>query len=74
MNIATVIGIFFGITILGFATYFSTDSVGVFINAPGLAIVLGGTLASTFICFPLKEVMPRQAGDRSGPGNAGTGP
>lgn len=57
MNIATVIGIFFGITILGFATYFSTDSVGVFINAPGLAIVLGGTLASTFICFPLKEVM-----------------
>jgi chemotaxis protein MotA len=57
VNIATVIGIVFGITILGFATYFSTDSVGVFINAPGLAIVLGGTLASTFICFPLKEVM-----------------
>jgi chemotaxis protein MotA len=28
----------------------------VFINLPGLAIVLGGTLASTFICFPLKEV------------------
>ncbi|EHJ49617.1 MotA/TolQ/ExbB proton channel [Solidesulfovibrio carbinoliphilus subsp. oakridgensis] len=57
MNIATVIGIVFGITILGFATFLSTDSAGVFINFPGLAIVLGGTLASTFICFPLKEVM-----------------
>ncbi len=56
MNVATVIGICFGITILAFATYLSTDSAGVFINAPGLAIVLGGTLASTFICFPLKEV------------------
>ena len=57
MNIATVIGIVFGVAILGFATYLSTDSAGVFINVPGLAIVLGGTLASTFICFPLKEVM-----------------
>lgn len=57
MNIATVIGIVFGVAILGFATYLSTDSAGVFVNFPGLAIVLGGTLASTFICFPLKEVM-----------------
>ena len=57
MNIATVIGIVFGIVILAFATFLSTDSTGVFINVPGLAIVLGGTLASTFICFPLKEVM-----------------
>lgn len=56
MNISTVIGIVFGIAILGFATFLSTDSAGVFINIPGLAIVLGGTLASTFICFPLKEV------------------
>jgi len=57
VNIATVIGIVFGVLILSLATYFSTDSAGVFVNFPGLAIVLGGTLASTFICFPLKEVM-----------------
>jgi chemotaxis protein MotA len=57
VNIATVLGFAFGIVILGFATFLSTDSAGVFINFPGLAIVLGGTLASTFICFPLKEVM-----------------
>ena len=56
MNIATVIGFTAGIIILGTATFFATDSARVFINFPGLAIVLGGTLASTFICFPLKEV------------------
>ncbi len=26
-------------------------------HAPGLAIVLGGTVAATFICYPLREVM-----------------
>ncbi len=57
MNVATVIGIIFGISILATATFFSTDNVRVFLNLPGIAIVLGGTLASTFICFPLKEVM-----------------
>lgn len=56
MNVATVIGFVAGIIILGTATFFATDSVAVFVNFPGLAIVLGGTLASTFICFPLKEV------------------
>ncbi|WP_319763205.1 MotA/TolQ/ExbB proton channel family protein [Maridesulfovibrio sp.] len=57
MNIATIIGIFCGIAILMVATYTSTDSVGVFINLPGIAIVGGGTIASTFICYPLREVM-----------------
>lgn len=56
MNIATVIGFVAGVIVLGAATFFATDSARVFINLPGLAIVLGGTLASTFICFPLKEV------------------
>lgn len=57
MNIATVIGIFFGIGILFFATYEATSNLNVFINLPGIAIVLGGTIAATFMCFPLKEVM-----------------
>jgi len=35
----------------------STATPAVFINLPGLAIVLGGTAAATLICFPLKEVM-----------------
>jgi chemotaxis protein MotA len=57
MNVATIIGIITGIAILCGAAWFSTDSVGVFVNLPGLAIVCGGTIAATFICYPLKEVM-----------------
>jgi chemotaxis protein MotA len=57
MNIATIIGILCGVAILAVATYTSTDSVDVFINLPGLAIVGGGTIAATFICYPMREVM-----------------
>lgn len=57
MNIATVVGIIFGLAILSFATFTSTDSIRIFFNPPGIAIVLGGTIAATFICFPLKEVL-----------------
>ena len=56
MNIATIFGIIVGIFVLCAATYAATDSVSVFINGPGLAIVLGGTIAATFICYPLREV------------------
>ena len=56
MNVATIIGILFGFGVLGFATFFATSSVSVFLNGPGLAIVLGGTAAATFICYPLREV------------------
>jgi chemotaxis protein MotA len=57
VNIATLIGILFGVAILSAATYFSTSTPMVFINLPGLAIVIGGTAAATFICYPLREVM-----------------
>lgn len=57
MNIATILGILAGIVILGWATMDSTSDPMVFVSYPGLAIVLGGTLAATFICYPLKEVM-----------------
>lgn len=57
MNIATILGILAGVVILGTATVKSTNDPMVFVNYPGMAIVLGGTLAATFICYPLKEVM-----------------
>ena len=57
MNIATIVGIIAGIAILAAATYFSTSTPMVFINLPGLAIVIGGTAAAALICYPLKEVM-----------------
>lgn len=57
MNVATILGIVFGVATLCLATWHSTDAVTVFLNGPGLAIVLGGTVAATFICYPLAEVM-----------------
>lgn len=57
MNIATILGILAGAVILGMATAKSTDNPIVFVNLSGLAIVVGGTAAATFICSPLKEVM-----------------
>lgn len=56
MNLATIIGVVFGMAVLAWATYLSTENVAVFLNPPGIAIVLGGTIAATFICYPLKEV------------------
>ncbi len=57
MNPATILGILCGMAVLAWATLFSTENAAVFLNLPGLAMVLGGVTAATFICYPLKEVM-----------------
>lgn len=56
MNVTTILGIISGITVLVGAIYSSTRSIALFINFPGLAIVLGGVVAATFVCYPLKDV------------------
>lgn len=56
MNIATIIGFLAGIAVLGYAAYASTESAWIFLNLPGLAIVLGGTFAATFVCYPLRAL------------------
>lgn len=57
MNPSTLIGILGSFALLGSVFYWSADDPSLFINLPGFAIVLGGTLAATFIAFPLKEVL-----------------
>ncbi len=57
MNAATIIGFIFGVVVLVYATYSSTETIIVFLNLPGLAIVLGGTFAATFVCYPLRAVL-----------------
>lgn len=56
MNITTITGIIFGITVLLSAIFGATKDVSLFVNLPGISIVLGGVIASTFICYPLKDV------------------
>lgn len=57
MNPSTLIGIAASIMLLASVLLLSAESAASFINLPGLAIVLTGTLAATFISYPLREVM-----------------
>ncbi|MCB2187263.1 MAG: MotA/TolQ/ExbB proton channel family protein [Deltaproteobacteria bacterium] len=56
MDFATILGILSGIALI-FGAIASSSGVAVFVNVPSMMIVLGGTLASTLISFPLKDVV-----------------
>ncbi|PIE71459.1 MAG: motility protein A [Deltaproteobacteria bacterium] len=56
MDIASLIGIFSGISLIVSAILLGGDAYH-FINIPGLMIVFGGTLATTLLTFPLKDVL-----------------
>lgn len=56
MDIATIIGLFGG-TALVISAIFMGGSFGLFVNVPGLLIVVGGTLATSFIKFSMKDVI-----------------
>ncbi len=55
MDFATIIGIFSGIGLVIWAIT-SNSGLDIFINIPSLAVVFGGTIAATFIAYPLNEV------------------
>ena len=57
MNPSTLIGIFASVVLLISVLFVTAESPQSFINLPGLAIVLAGTMAATFISYPLKEVV-----------------
>ncbi|EPC04170.1 hypothetical protein L861_02335 [Litchfieldella anticariensis FP35 = DSM 16096] len=57
MNPSTLIGIVASVMLLASVLLLSAESAASFVNLPGLAIVLTGTLAATFISYPLKEVV-----------------
>lgn len=56
MDIATLIGIILG-SVLIFGSIVLGGSVMLFINVPGLLIVVGGCLAALFVKFPMKTVL-----------------
>ena len=57
MDIGSILGILAGAGLIGFAILSGSSSgFAAFINAGGLMIVVGGTLAATAIAFPTKEL------------------
>lgn len=57
MNPSTLIGILAGLGLLIYVLAINAVEPTAFVNLPGLAVVLVGTLASTFIAYPLGEVL-----------------
>ena len=55
IDFATLAGLIIGVTVVTLAIYTGSD-LRIFINVPGLLIVLGGTFAATLIKFPLRGV------------------
>lgn len=57
MNPSTLIGVVASIVLLAIVLFFSAEDPLLFIDLPGLGIVLVGTAAATFIAYPLREVV-----------------
>lgn len=56
MDFATIMGVLSGLALI-FGAIFYQGGLGVFISAPSMMIVLGGTLAASLITFPLSDVI-----------------
>lgn len=56
MSPSTIIGIVGGILLLVASIWLTAEDALVFINIPGVVIVLGGTVAATLVSFPPKYV------------------
>lgn len=56
MDIATLLGLIGGIIVI-FAAIITGSDLAIFINLPGLMIVIGGTIAATLIKFPLTHCL-----------------
>src|SRR5690625_398651 len=57
MNPSTLIGMLSSVLLLASVLFFSAESPYSFVDRPGLAIVITGTMAATFISYPLNEVV-----------------
>ncbi|MGG4603738.1 motility protein A [Paenalcaligenes sp. Me131] len=57
MNPSTLIGIVASVLLLAVVLFFSAEDASLFLDWPSLGIVLIGTLAATFISYPLSEVV-----------------
>jgi len=56
MDFASIAGILSGISLIIAAIFLGGDLTN-FLNIPGMMIVVGGTIASTLLTFPLKDVI-----------------
>jgi chemotaxis protein MotA len=56
MNQSTILGLLGGLVFLMVMIFMSPDNVAAFFNIPGFMVVIGGTLAATFVSRPINDV------------------
>ncbi len=56
MNPSTLIGTIASVLFMATILVFGADDPAKFVDVPSIAIVLGGTLAATFLSYPLREI------------------
>ncbi|MDM7456173.1 MAG: MotA/TolQ/ExbB proton channel family protein, partial [Tepidimonas sp.] len=57
MNPSTLIGMVASVVLLGVLILFAADDPWLFIDVPSIGIVLVGTMAATFLSYPIGEVL-----------------
>ena len=57
MNPSTIIGMLASIILLGSVLFFTAESATAFVDPGSIMIVVTGTIAATFISYPMKEVV-----------------
>lgn len=57
MNPSTLIGMIASVVLLAVLILFAADDPWLFIDLPSIGIVLVGTMAATFLSYPMKEVL-----------------
>ena len=56
VDISTIVGLILGIALVGLAILLG-GSIGAYIDAPSMMIVIGGAIAATLVAFPLGRVL-----------------
>ncbi len=56
INYSTALGILFSILLILFIVFYAAHNPWTFINIPGLIIVVAGTIAATFLSYPLRDI------------------
>lgn len=57
MSLGTILGVLFGFGLFASAIVMATDNYGMFMSAPSAIMVIGGTLAASFIAYQARYVL-----------------
>ncbi|TDO96804.1 motility protein A [Marinomonas balearica] len=57
MDFASFIGIISGIALIISAIFLGSSDISIFVNVPGIMIVVGGTIAATLVTFQFRDTM-----------------